>query len=180
MKRVISFIVLVVCLFSLTSVAFAEDFSFRGTTFGMSMKQVAAAEGTPPVRVDDALLQYMIHHNDDYYADIIYMFENNLLYSIFVTLVKSNPHTDSNLYIDDFNGLDLDMKARFGEPFMDSVYSWSNDLFEGIPSCYGIALESGHLDIMSSWDFDECLIGHTLTSSDGELLHQLFFISTKH
>ena len=175
MKKVVSFILLLVSFFSFCFSAYAEEeFSFRnGITFGMTMEQVISAEGSQPDDKDENNLLYTGQKSAGKCATILYRFVNNALYGIGVIFKET--HTNDNLYIEDFESVDEALTEKYGEPSVDKVYQWKNNLLKNDPDSYGLAVSAGHLMIGSKWDFEKYTIGHILQGDNFDISHNILY-----
>jgi len=128
---------------------------FRKALWGMSKEQVKKVEISKFIKEDkmggeikglDALL---------YKADIagldcaiIYYFAENLLTRARYLITKE--HSSTNLYIEDFKNIKSQLTQKYGAPARDDAI-WSNDLYKGNPSEYGMAISVGHLIYVAEW-----------------------------
>lgn len=161
MRKLTCIIVLVLLVF-LSNIAFCEEnHDFRNSDWGMTKEEVRLAEGD--VEWND---------NGDGYVDVVGMmncivgfgFDSSGVLQTGV-LDFSNDHTNDYLYISDFETLSSALKEKYGYIF-DEKEVWLDDLFKNDKSQWGLAVASGQLMMMSTWENDRTTIQLILTGDN--------------
>ena len=143
-----------------------------GVRLGMSREEVIACEGEPPKEVREGNLYYFGKKAAGDDADIIYTFgEADTLVRIHIRFTASR--LNPNRYVDDFERIDSAYIAKYGEPAIDSRYTWSGPEKDDI----GAALMNEALMIRSQWQLAEGSIVHLLAGVDGDILHAIQYRS---
>lgn len=128
---------------------------FRKALWGMSKEQVKKVEISKFIKEDkmggelkglDALLYKADVAGLD--CTIIYYFAENLLTRARYLITEE--HSSTNFYIDDFKNIKSQLTQKYGAPARDDAI-WSNNLYKGDPSEYGMAISVGHLIYVAEW-----------------------------
>jgi len=128
---------------------------FRKALWGMSKKQakkIEVSEFVKEYKMSGELkgLDALLYKADVAGLDcaIIYYFAENLLTRARYLITEE--HASTNLYIDDFKNIKSQLTQKYGAPARDDAI-WSNDLYKGDPSEYGMAASVGHLIYVAEW-----------------------------
>ncbi|MFX0208651.1 MAG: hypothetical protein ACFFDT_21905 [Candidatus Hodarchaeota archaeon] len=146
---------------------------FRGALWGASKEQVKKVEISEFIKEDKvggALkgLDNLVYKADVAGLDgmIIYYFAENLLTRARYIITES--HSNKNLYIEDFKSIKSQLTKKYGFPERDDTI-WSNDLYKGDPSEYGMAVSVGHLIYVAEWYPPETAIQLLLRGDNYEI-----------
>jgi len=147
-----------------------RNFSLDGISFGSSRDEVIKVLGEP------------IKKRPTYYfykdkinllkTDKFFYFHNNLLYQVGYTFIEE--HTNENLFIDDFNGIEDLLIQKYG-PTTKHHKKWIDDLYKDDLSKHGFAISLGDLTIGSFWQFDNFRIAHVLSGDNYNINHVLIY-----
>lgn len=176
-KSFLSFLIIFIFLFS--SVASAEDdFSFRnGVMFGMSREQVITCEGREPDESsEEDGLYYAKQKSAGKDVSLLYQFDSDKLYRIYVRFIAE--HSNDNLFLQDFDEVDVALQAKYGEAATLKEFSWKSDTFKGDETHYGLAVSAGYLVIGSIWYSGNCQIGHILMGDNYKINHAILYRPT--
>ena len=164
-----------------TSVAKKADVArpthdFRSAKWGMSRKQVIAAEGKEP---DSTLSEgYVVYHTkvSGMSCMAVYRFvKDQLAMGRYVFTVK---HMNANLYLDDFDQLKETITKKYGKPIKDNTY-WSNNLYKSDSSGWGMAVSIGHLSKFTTWENQTTKMIMALTGDNFKVRHVLEYSSKR-
>lgn len=130
-----------------TPLALAQD--FRGIPWGSSRDYVKASETLTPSYQDAKELDYQaVVAGFD--VGVVYAFVPGSGELAMAGYVFHVDHTDTNLYIDDYDKVKAILAAKYGPPSVDTV-DWKSDLFKGDKSSYGLAVATGAASYVSVW-----------------------------
>ncbi len=120
---------------------------FRVAKWGDSKKTVMRKEGKNNLSAVDNLYVF-----SDYVAgmkcNVIYTFNKDMLTMAEYTFKRN--HSNTNIYILDFNNLVDLMTVKYGETDHNGQI-WHNSLYKGNSDRYGRAVSLGHLTFMAGW-----------------------------
>jgi hypothetical protein len=160
---------LIALLLFVTAQAWAED--IRGHSWGDSSAAVKKSEqGTLLVETVNSLL--FVDTVDGLPVEVFYQFLNGRLVS--ASYFNIEPHTNKNDFIEDYRKLNQVLTGKYGKPKVDKVV-WSNELYKGDPSSYGLAVSVGHLLYRSEWKLEHMTIVSVLKGEDLEVSHQVAY-----
>lgn len=135
---------------------------FRQTLWGMSKEQVRKIEASELINEDKlngALkgLDIIVYKNNiaGLECGIAYYFAENQLTRARYLFIES--HTNKNLYISDYKTIKNQLTQKYEMPTRDDTI-WSDDLYKGDSSEYGMAVSVGHLQYVAEWDLPETYI----------------------
>jgi len=152
MKRNISILLIVSCIFSIFTLSlFAEEakYDFRKANWGMSKEQVKVAEKNKIEIEDEEVIAIGRVEIDKKECIYVYHFLEDKLYRAGYGFMEK--HTNKNLYINDYESLKEILTKKYGKPEIDKVI-WKNDLFKSAKQDWGTAISIGHLEYFSSWE----------------------------
>ncbi len=130
-----------------TTTVFAGDNNFRNTTWGMTTAQVLESEKSKPEHQTDKLIAYR-DTISGLNTLVLYNFTNGILTHARYGIVE--PHSDPNLYINDFNSLEALLNEKYGNPSEEKVI-WNNEKYKMDSSMHGIAVGLGHIFQYTTW-----------------------------
>lgn len=160
-----------------------SNFEIRdGIKFGMTKDDIIAIEGIPDydgteedrallayattVSGLDTLLYYRLDH-DGYLAQVLYIF--------------AETHSNENLYIYDFDGIENLLSRKYGEQKIE--YTWLDDFYKDDKSEWGFAIALGDMQMRTSRGyyiegdkfFGTIEIIHTLSGDNFDIAHALIY-----
>lgn len=148
-----------------TELSIAKEFSFRKTTWGMSIEEVKSSEPLKIAQEDENLLGYktsVIGKN----VFVAYFFIENQLIRARYVLAES--HTNKNDYIADYNDFKEILTKKYGKPKRDETL-WKNNLYKDDYSSWGSAIGMGHLVYLSTWETSNTEINNLLTGDNFDI-----------
>lgn len=121
---------------------------FRGAPWGSSMEFVKSQEPGEFVGERDEIQMYKgtLNHLQ---VLIGYIFVDNKL--VRAQYQVSERHSNKNLHIVDFEGLEELLGKKYGKPTKNQTV-WANDMYQGDPQHRGMAISMGHLSEMRTWE----------------------------
>ncbi|MBB1452348.1 hypothetical protein H5159_14980 [Pseudoalteromonas sp. SG43-1] len=158
-------------VFALTMSGFVHSTDMRNVNWGMSIKEVKAAESVKPELEKENMLGF-IDQLDDKQIFVIYYFTEGKLGKGLIRF--NNKRVNKNGFIRDFKTIDDLLKKKYGEP-MDSRDLWSNDIFKDDPNSYGTALAAGALMKFSKWELEKTNIYHMVSGENYKVSHAIEF-----
>lgn len=105
-------------------------------------------------------------------ATLVYHFAGDGLAEVVV--FNRSRHDDRTRYIDDFERLANDLRARYGQPRLEDM-RWRNRLFAERPERWGDAISAGHLTFLARWDTADAAILMALRGERYQVVHELVF-----
>jgi len=153
----------------------AEAPDFRNARWAMTRTEVIAVEDEAELRPLSSMnglagTVTIVGHSTFVY----YMFSNGCLNE--GVYIFQTPHTNKNLYIDDYRQLQTLLTSIYGAPVREST-SWHKDLFRNDPSNWGLAISCGDLVLTSVWETPRTTITLMLSGDNYELMHSLSYES---
>jgi len=144
---------------------------FREAEWGMSREQVKQLEKTEPVFPGDDTLTFkgkvassVVH--------VIYEFENDKLKSGTYRFVENRVNV--NVYIQDYLRINEFLDSKYGKPESREEI-WSNDMYKDKKGFYGLALSTGQLKFVSSWNEEKTVIVHVLYGYNYLINHSIVY-----
>jgi hypothetical protein len=142
-----------------------NNYKFRNTEWGMSIKEVKNIEKQEPIYDNEGIIVY-----EDYIIDlpveVIYIFvDNKLVRSKYIFIQK---HTNENDFLSDYKSLNSALKNKYGKPIEENHF-WSNDLYKSDSSNWGFAVSLGHHSYYTKWETSETTILSVLHGDNYEI-----------
>lgn len=151
-------------------------FHFRKTRWGMSRKQVIAAEGRKPDTQQDDWIAYN-ENVADFDCYLFYTFAQDKLALALYHFVQT--HSNKNQYLSDFAKIKQILMDVYGEP-VDDKENWSQSLYKNDPEHWGLAVSIGHLSRYVSFENDDTDIMLALTGDNFEVRLDIHYASKAH
>jgi len=165
----------VIFVIAFTNFAYADDYDFRKTKWGMSIADVKSSEPLEVAKEDKNLLGYKTKViNKDVF--IVYFFVDNQLVRARYVLAES--HTNKNDFITDYNDFKNILIKKYGKPKKDETF-WKKDLYKDDYSNRGMAISLGHLVYFSSWETQDTEINNVLMGENFDISCIVEYISKK-
>ena len=142
--------------------AFAGDFTFRKTTWGMSKEEVIKAEQLELNSQNDGVLFYESKITDKDVV-IVYFFVDDKLVRSRIGL--NEKHSNKNNFINDFNDFKKLLIKKYGKPTLDT-HHWRDDLYKGDKQNEGLAISMGHMAYIATWATPSTNIGLLLSGEN--------------
>ena len=175
MKIFMKIVVLSFLVTFFTQNCFADDYSFRKTTGGVSKAQVKSSESLTLSKEEEKNLYYKtnILGKD---VMLVYAFVSNKLVSAYYILSES--HTNKNDFINDYDKFKNTLTKKYGKAKEDRII-WKNDLYKDKYSDWGMALSVGHLIYMTSWETHDTEIRNLLHGENYDISSIISYRSKK-
>ena len=154
----------------------AQEFDFRGTSWGMTAAQVLVSESDEPYESTTDSLVYSVEVAG-LEAYTVYSFIDDTL--VFAGYVFAAEHSNDNLYIKDYEKVKSIISRKYGEPSKDDL-RWSNDLYRDREDNYGRAISAGHMTMTAIWHVEGTMITLGLSGDNYEISHFVSYASTAH
>ena len=154
----------------------AQEFDFRGTSWGMTAAQVLGSESNEPHELTTEELAYSVEVAE-LKAYAVYSFIDDTLESAGYIFVEE--HSNDNMYIKDYEKVKSILIRKYGEPSEDAL-RWSNDLYKDREDDYGFAISAGHLTMIATWHVDRTTIALALSGDNYEISHVVLYVSIAH
>ena len=132
---------------SASAAASGEATSFRRSSWGDSRAMVVQAEGKDPDRSTPEFIAYETRLAGLGVLSLFTFVGDRLVRGRYAV---TEPHTDDNAYLRDFDSLAELLAKKYGDPH-DSQTIWHDDLYQDDPSDWGMAVSSGHLVRWHKW-----------------------------
>lgn len=144
----------------------ADDYNFRKTKWGMSIKQVKSSEPLDVLKEDE---DFLLYKTSVIAKDVIiaYFFVDNQLVRTRYVLEES--HTNKNDFIGDYNNFKEILSKKYGKPNQDEIF-WKNELYKDDYSDWGTAISLGHLSYLSKWETQDTEIANMLWGENYKIL----------
>ncbi len=147
---------------TVASIKESSENSFRKTKWGMSRSEVKKTEEGEPARDDEEGLIYDVSISGiDGLA--LYRFSQGKLAK--TRYFFTEDHINNNNHINDFDTLKSLLIEKYGKPQRDELI-WRGDTFKDEPSRYGMAVVTGNLVYVASWQTEETKIQLVLSGED--------------
>ena len=143
----------------------AAVYDFRSVAWGMTKEEVLGAEELAPLEQSELSLTYKVEVAG-YEAALLYLFEKGRLLS--AGYVFDVTRENQNDYVTDFDNL-RDMYAKvYGKP--ESIgQKWYDETYKGNSGKYGLAIASGHMEYLASWQTETTEVHLVLNGGEGEI-----------
>ncbi len=144
------------------------DGDFRYSNWGDSVQSVLDAEDIEPVvrEYDNVMYHTSLFDMD---VSLLYSFEDDELYQ--GMYVFTEPHTNYDLYIQEYKSFNDRLIEKYGEPVME-YENWTNDAAKDEP---GNALWLGFVSYYTTWETDDTTILHVMASDNYEVDHMIIY-----
>jgi len=139
-----------ILFFATSALAQDQKTGFRDAGWGTTREQVKRTEQNELISEDNKILMYA-GKLLGMPATIGYIFIDNQL--VRGKYLVEQPHTNKNDYISDFQKFKESLTRKYGSPSVDKEY-WSDELYRGDQSQYGMAVSVGHLIYQAAWERD--------------------------
>ena len=140
-------------------------YDFRTVKWGMSKKDVLAAENAKPVKNDAAGIEYeMLLFG--YQCVVKYIFTGDKLTGAQLRIRQE--HFDPELFYQDYENLKQRLKPVFGETLGDKC-DWNNDIYRSDRSKWGFAVSLGFLVCRTQWETPRTHITLTISGSNHQI-----------
>jgi hypothetical protein len=165
MKTHLNIVITGIFIVILSGISLADEYNFRKTKWGMSIKQVKLSETSELLQENENSLVFKtsVLAND---VMLGYVFAENKLVGAHYILLES--HTNISDFIKDYNSLKEMLTKKYGKPKYDHTV-WNNELFKDDPSSWGMALSVGHLAYVSTWETEDTVINNVLWGDNYEI-----------
>lgn len=156
------------------------EFTIRNSIkFGMSRSEIMGKETEIPfINENDMLVYSNLSISGISDTVLLYSFNKEDLLSS-VAYMFMNSHSNENLFIDDYDKIEESLKEKYGNPLLSGP-TWSNDLFKGDASNYGLAVSLGDLSYRSIWFLADLKISHSLTGDNYKIQHAILYLSNEY
>lgn len=158
-----------------SSISLGYGSDFRGSNWGATIKEVKAQEKSKLIDADRDSLMYSCFINN-LNSDIIYLFTDGKLISAGYVIHES--HSNKNLYIGDYDGINDLFTKKYGKPSAN-IIDWKNDLYKNNKKDYGMAVSMGHLDFKTAWISNGTFITHRLQGDNFKISHTIHYYDEK-
>ena len=181
MKRNISILLIVSCIFSIFTLSlFAEEakYDFRQTNWGMSKEQVKARENKEVIDEGDFNLGHIVCYEieigtKDYIC--AYGFLENKLYR--TVYVFNEKYSNDNDYIKEYEYLKEILTKKYGDSnkkLLMDLYGreeifWKDDVYKDDKTNWGFAISAGDLIYSSFWETTNTRIEVLLDGNEYEI-----------
>lgn len=135
---------------------------FRGIPWGSTMEFVRSHEQGAFIGEQNELQLYKGRLNN-LTVIVGYVFVDDKL--VRAQYRVNEPHSNSNLYIVDFDGLEKLLRKKYGRP-SDSQTAWGDDLYRDDQRNRGLAVSMGHLAEIRTWQTRKSTISLVLTGDN--------------
>ncbi len=168
--------IFVLIIFSAWS-AWAGEFDFRKTRWGMSESEVLKTEdGTPtPSGVKD-VIGFTDKKMGGISTFVFYIFAQGKLVRAVYSFTEE--YVNDNHYIDDYKKIKKILTEKYGKPLRDKMI-WRNKLYQNRPQDWGQAVSIGHLTYHADWKTKKTFIRMTLRSKNLRVKHDLVYTSNE-
>ena len=166
----LSSIIVIICS------SFCISSEFREAEWGMSREQVKQFEKTEPVFPGSDTLTFKGKVANSIVL-IIYEFENDKLRSGSYRFVENR--VNANVYVQDYLRINEFLDLKYGKP-KSRQEIWYNDLYKDKKGFYGVALSTGQLKFVSSWEEDKTIIVHALSGNNYIIDHSITYYDKLH
>lgn len=151
MKKIILLSLVMVLL---AANVWADEFSFRGSKWGMSKEQVKGIEKGKITGEEKWHLIFDVDNVFDMKAQTIYFFTNNNELAL-AGYYFSPKHTAPSLFLEDYNKIKSSISDKYGKPVYDEE-DWGGSLTKEVFSQdKGTALTTGILKFQTKWDMGD-------------------------
>lgn len=149
------------------------SFTFRnGITAKSTKAEIIKSEGRDPDVEEANGIAYKNISVAGLSADLIYGISDNVLNAAMYSITEK--HSNKNLFISDFNAVAEGLITKYGEPESRQPI-WRNNLWKDSPDDYGLAISSGHLSYIYTWEVGGCTIDLMLTGDNYEISHTIMY-----
>jgi|TARA_B100001971_G_scaffold183189_1_gene180991 hypothetical protein len=149
----------------------SKEFDFRKTKWGDSVEKVKSSETATIVpEINDPNILGFAGSVAGLEGLIGYYFVNGKLWK--GAYIFSETHSNTNMFITDYNSIKDILIEKYGEPIKDNV-NWLNDLYADDTSEYGFAVSLGHLNFYCSWEIGDTKIQMVLSGENYDISHRL-------
>lgn len=152
-----------------------SQYTFRETTWGMSMNEVIEKEGNPTTKKVD-ILMYKNQSIGGKTCTIGYVFSNNKL--VRAKYLFEEKHTTKNLYLFDYSDISAILSKKYGASNKEKIV-WRNDLYKNNTDDYGMAVAVGHLVKYEKWNLDRTTIIHVINGDNYQINHEVEYSSNQ-
>ncbi len=151
-------------------------YSFRKTTWGMSLEEVKASEDSAPTEEKPGVITYRGEFEGKPVI-IGYVFDGDKL--VKAGYFMQAAYEDPNSYISDYDKVKDFLIGLYGSPAQDEVL-WAAGEETDDPDKFGEAACGGKLRYSTMWVDDRTVIKETLKGGNGQCKHGVMFESIEH
>jgi hypothetical protein len=143
----------------------SAEFDFRSVRWGMSKREVLAAEKTKPAKSEPSKLEYEMRLFG-YECGVVYTFTGDKLTGALLHIRQE--HVDPELFYQDYENLKKQLVPLFGE-FENNQCNWKNDIYRSDRSKWGFAVSLGFLTCSTRWKTVRTAITLNITGSNHQI-----------
>lgn len=148
-------------------------FDFRNVRWGMSKKEVIAAEKATLVSRRSDTLYYDVTFLG-YKSSVVYFFDSNVLYK--ADFIIHQTHIDPSLFYKDFNELKSYFTKSYGKALSDKL-EWKNEIYKKDKSKWGFAISIGFLVCRAEWNSNRTRIILKIKGSNHQISTKIVYTS---
>lgn len=172
---------------------------FQKATWGFTMAEVLAAEGSPPSQVRQAEGETVVRYDGAKFAgldaSVVFIFAKDRLVRAKYLLTAQHPE-DLNHFVADYRAVEPVLRGANGQP-SDQKAVWLDDSLQEERKSYldqdralaedilpsdrnvGLAVSKGFLKLYTEWTTSRTHILHALSGADGAITHQIEYRSVE-
>lgn len=141
-------------------------------SFGMTKDEVLALEAAATFDYDDTLAyeDYALYGQN---STVNYRFNENYLLEAIIIYFEDKKPANEDDYIADFDSVDAQLIAQYGSPTLEKSYTWHDEAYKTSQELHGLALTSGHVEILSTWLTDDIACTHSIYQEAITVIHML-------
>jgi len=148
-------------------------YDFRKVRWGMSKKEVVAAEDARLVTNSGDTLMYEMQFLG-YNCSVLYQFSKGTLLSALFLIKQS--HVDPALFFKDYDELKKYLAPIYGNPLSDK-YEWKNDIYKTDKSKWGFAVSIGFLVCRTEWHSNRTRIELKINGGNHQISTEIAYSS---